>query len=415
MASDAGVPPSKPRRKSLGNGMRFVFLTLGYHPDTDGGAYRYAAEVAEVLAGRGHAVEVITKAPDQTLPVQETRNGVRLHQVRGPGGGFRRNWSGVVDAAKAELKVCHNPSKPDLVASHHAYFERALRGLNPVVLFHGPWGLEHRFACAGKARSLPVRLRDRLVSTWLHRIEDRALRSASRILVASRYMAGKLREWHPTATAPVEVVGGGANPTRFHGGLDRSAARQKWGVAPDGLLFLSVRRLDPRMGLSILVQGFASIAAKHPSTRLWIAGKGAQREELERLAQAHGLDGRIRFLGFVPEPELPGLYSAADAVLMPSLDLEGFGLVTAEALSCGTPVLASDAGANSEVIGGLSPELIFRNGSVEALAGCLDGFAARPDARPDRERCARFAREFFRWERPAAAFERAATESGGGR
>ena len=236
------------------------------------------------------------------------------------------------------------------------------------------------------------------------------MRGADRILVASRYMADRLGAWHPGLSAEVEVVGGGANPSRFHDRLDREPLRRKWGLKPEDRLFLSVRRLDPRMGLGLLVKAFSEVATTCPSSRLWIAGKGAQREELERLSVSLGMGDRIRFLGFVPEEDLPGLYSVADAVLMPSLDLEGFGLVTAEALSCGTPVLASDAGANTEVVGPLSPALVFRSGSVEALSECMSRFASGATGIPGRAACADFARRTFRWDRPADAFEREAAK-----
>jgi glycosyltransferase involved in cell wall biosynthesis len=234
------------------------------------------------------------------------------------------------------------------------------------------------------------------------------LRVSTRIHVASRYIAGKLQQWHPNVRAPVEVVGGGANHTRFNDRLDRSAARAKFGAGPEEMVFLAVRRLDPRMGLALMVDGFARTAAAYPHARLWIAGKGIQREELECLAARTPAARQIRFLGFVPEADLPGLYAAADCVIMPSLDLEGFGLVTAESMACGTPVLASDAGANAEVVGGLSPQLIFRSGSAESLSERLSGVLSGAVVLPSRGQCGEFARSEYRWERAADAFERAA-------
>ena len=102
----------------------------------------------------------------------------------------------------------------------------------------------------------------------------------------------------------------------------------------------------------------------------------------------------------------------------PKLDLEGFGLVTAEALACGTPVLASRAGANAEVVSPLDERLLFDAGSVDALAAKLADVLARRLPLPSREACAAHARTHFRWERPADAFERAHAEfalPGGGR
>lgn len=387
--------------------MRFVFLTQGYHPDIDGGAYRYAAEVAEVLAARGREVHVLAKNPDNKLPDTETRNGVHLHRLRGPGGGFVKNWSGIVAGASTELSTLLSRGGPTLVVSHHAYFEKALRNVPHVMFFHGPWGLEHRFACAARPRGTLAVLRDFVVAKLLHRTEGRALRNVSRVFVASGYMARKVREWHPHTTAPVEIVGGGANHSRFHDRIDRTSARAKFQAAPGETVFLSVRRLDPRMGLAILVEAFGKISPRFNESRLWVVGRGAQREELERMVSDANMAGKVRFPGFVPEADLPELYAAADCVVMPSLDLEGFGLVTAEAMACGTPVIASNAGANAEVVGGLDGNLIFETGSVTSLADTLSDILSGKLHLPSRERCAAYARSEFRWERAADGFERA--------
>jgi glycosyltransferase involved in cell wall biosynthesis len=73
-------------------------------------------------------------------------------------------------------------------------------------------------------------------------------------------------------------------------------------------------------------------------------------------------------------------------------------------------VLASRAGANAEVVGPLDPELLFEAGSVDALAEKLDAVLSGRLHLPDRARCAAYAREHFRWDRPADAFERAHAE-----
>lgn len=161
------------------------------------------------------------------------------------------------------------------------------------------------------------------------------------------------------------------------------------------------------MGLKLVVQAFASLARRFPQSRLWLAGRGRQQAELEALIAAAGLANQVRMLGFVPEEKLAALYVAADCVLMPSPDLEGFGLVTAEALACGTPVAASRAGANAEVLEPLSAELIFPAGDKVALEAKLESFLSGRAKMPSRDRCAAYARERFRWDRPADACERA--------
>lgn len=395
--------------------MRFVFLSLGYHPDLDGGGYRYATEVAERLAARGREVHVVFPNAGNRFPASEVRRGVHLHRVPDGTGSFLANWRAENRAARRAVDALLGPgNEPALLASHQAYFEPAARGHGALFMYQGPWGLEYRFSQQARKRGLARRWLDPWIARRLHRTEGRALRAAPRIFTASEYTRRRLREWHPSVQSPVEVVSGGADFAVFQPPADRAAARRRWGLDPDDFLFLTVRRLDPRMGLDGLLDVFARVARRHRQARLFLAGRGPQQAALEAGIAALGLGGRVRLLGFVPEGDLPGLYGAADCTLMPSLDLEGFGLATVESLACGTPVLASDAGANPELVGPLDPALVHAAGDAPALEAALDHLLGGAGRLPDRARCAAYARENFRWERPVEAFERAALARAGG-
>lgn len=388
--------------------MRFVFLTLGYHPDLDGGGYRYATEVAERLAARGHEVHAVFPNPRNRLAASESRAGVHLHRVPDGTGSFFANWRSENAAAREVVASLLAPGQPrTLLATHQAYFEPAARGWPTVFMFQGAWGLEYRFSQQAKARGTLRRLLDPWIARMLHRTEGRALRAAPEVFVASDYTRRRLPAWHPGVRSPVTVVSGGANFAQFHPPADRAALRRKWDLSPETFLFLAVRRLDPRMGLAGLLAAFATASGDHPHARLWLAGRGPQQAALEAEIVRLGLAGRARLLGFVPEADLPGLYAAADCTLMPSLDLEGFGLATVESLACGTPVLASDAGANPELVGPLDPALVYPTGDPSAPAAQLEAILSGRLRLPTREAAARHAAESFRWERPVEAFERA--------
>ncbi|MFN0069168.1 MAG: glycosyltransferase [Limisphaerales bacterium] len=383
--------------------MKFLFVTLGHHPHPPGGAWRVSADLAAALAARGHEVGVVTGDDTGKLAATEVVDGVRLHRFRRAGGNFVTGW--LADAAAAGRLVrqaAGSPGEPALVVLHHAYVARAATGSGQPVLaiFHGPWAEEF------KSQRGADGMFNRLVTARLRAEERRGLRQARRIIVLSRHFASLLPRWHPGLVPPVEVVDGGVDLRRFEPAADRGAVRAELGLRPEEKLFLAVRRLDARMGLDVLVDAFARLPAEIPA-RLWIAGRGPQEAALRGQVAARGLAESARLLGFVEEEKLPRLYQAADFTVMPSLELEGFGLATAESLACGTPVLGSRAAATPELLEPLDRRLLFEAASVEALAAKLAEAAAGTAAFPDRARCRSYAEGRFTWDAMSRACEQA--------
>lgn len=383
--------------------MRFVFVTLGHHPHPPGGAWRVSADLAAALAARGHQVEVVTGNETGGLPAAETQDGVGLRRFPRRRGNFLRAWLADVGAARRLVReAAAGPGGTALTVLLHAYVARAAVGAGRPMLtiYCGPWGEEF------KAQRDGGRLLVRVVAAWLQAEERRGLRRARRIVSLSRHFAEWLPRWHPGPLPPVVIAAGGVNLRRFAPVADRDALRAELGLPPEERLFLAVRRLDPRMGLDVLVDAFGRLPAEAPA-RLWIAGRGPQERALREQITARGLTERARLLGFVPEAELPRLYQAADFTVMPSLELEGFGLATAESLACGTPVLGSRAAATPELIEPLDRRLLFEPRSVEALAAKLGEALAGGIGWPDRAACRAYAEVRFTWDVMCQACERA--------
>ncbi|MBL9139421.1 MAG: glycosyltransferase family 4 protein [Verrucomicrobiales bacterium] len=393
--------------------MRFVCVSLGYHPDVVGGAWRVAAEQAAGLARRGHTVEVVTVDPAGNLPPVEVREGVRIRRYRSGTGHFYRKWLADNRSAEALIRECLRAAPdPFLLIQHHAYLGPAVSGVNAPILhvFHGPWSEEYRFASRAGGRSWARRLLDRVIPLLLHRVERRALGRAGRIVVLSDHFRKNLARWHPgVGNGSIEVIPGGVDFQRFRVPSERGSLRAAWGLDESAFLFVAMRRLDPRMGLDVLIDAFARLAPEGGRRPLlWLTGKGPAEAALAERVRVLGLGASVKLLGFLPEADLPRLLGAADATVMPSLDLEGFGLATAESLACGTPVLGSRAGATPELLEPLDHGLLFPSGDTEALAACLGRVFRNPGVLPARGQCAEYARQRFSWEHQVGACERAA-------
>lgn len=129
--------------------------------------------------------------------------------------------------------------------------------------------------------------------------------------------------------------------------LTAVAARYQLDDAP---YLLAVGTVQPRKNYQMLIRAFAPIAAEWPHNLYIAGGKGWLYDDMMAEVERQGLNGRVRFLGFVADEDLPALYSGATLFLFPSL-YEGFGLPLLEAMRCGVPVVTSNASSLPEVVG----------------------------------------------------------------
>ena len=169
-----------------------------------------------------------------------------------------------------------------------------------------------------------------------------------------------------------------------------------------GRYLLYVGSLQPRKNIGTLIEAFARA---QPDATLALAGGigwGGEDQRLRARVAELGLQARVRFLGHVPAADLPALMRGALALALPSL-YEGFGMPLAEAMACGTPVLASNTSSLPEVVGAAG--LLLPPTDVAAWADAL-AQAATDTALRDRLRERGLARaRLFTWERAAQGVE----------
>ncbi|MBK8906122.1 MAG: glycosyltransferase family 4 protein [Anaerolineaceae bacterium] len=134
-----------------------------------------------------------------------------------------------------------------------------------------------------------------------------------------------------------------------------TAVRQKYQLH-DWPYILSVGTLQPRKNYQMLIRAFAALADKVPHHLVIIGGKGWLYDEMLAEVERQDLTGRVHFIGFVDDADLPAFYSEADLFAFPSL-YEGFGLPLLEAMGCGTAVLTSNSSSLPEVAGDAARQL----------------------------------------------------------
>ena len=186
----------------------------------------------------------------------------------------------------------------------------------------------------------------------------------------------------------ITVLRNGVDLNTFTPMLQRDA-RARLGLPATGRMVASIGHLIPRKGHELVIDAIATL----PDTTLLIGGSGPERAALEARVREHGIADRVRFLGQLPHPELPCVYSAVDALVLAS-DREGWANVLLEAMACGTPVVATDVGGSAEVVTTPEAGVIVDSRSAQAIALALRHLLESP---PDRAATRRFA-ERFSWD-----------------
>ncbi len=248
-------------------------------------------------------------------------------------------------------------------------------------------------------------------------IERGVLAWADKIVVLSDFTREKLRKTYGLGDDRMVIIPGGVDLKRFSPAAtpSRMAIRRRLGLPTDGLVLLTVRNLVPRMGLENLLTAMKAVAAAIPESTLVIGGSGPLREMLTRKRDELGLSRRVVFPGFIPEDDLPDYYLAADLFVLPTVELEGFGLVTLEALASGTPVLGTPVGGTREILSALGGDWLFRDTSPATMAELIITKTRKLSTHPDhgeaiRRRCREFVERNYSWEKNVATLAGLFTE-----
>ncbi|MHB8838058.1 MAG: asparagine synthase (glutamine-hydrolyzing) [Gemmatimonadaceae bacterium] len=291
---------------------------------------------------------------------------------------------------------------PDaIVVAHFSLYAAPLLGLlrdrrrRFVFHFHGPWAQE---ATAEEIRGIAPRLKAGF--------ERAVYRRADACIVLSSAFGRILHDSFGVPWEKIHVIPGGVDCPRFMISATPAACRARLGWPADRRIVLAVRRLTRRMGLGLLVAAAGLLRKRVPDVLVLIAGRGPLEEELQTQIQRAGLDEHCRLTGFVSEDDLPIAYRAADLSVVPSVALEGYGLVVPESLAAGTPALVTPVGGLPETIAGLSPSLVFSEVSAAAIAQGLGDALTGVIPLPTADECRAYAQRHNDWPVVAAQTRR---------
>ncbi len=312
-----------------------------------GGMNVYVRELARELGKHGLIVDIFTRWTDPTtpriLPLGEHARVVHIKAgpiARLPKDDLFQHVPEFVRRVQ-QFAACEQHDY-NLIHSHYW-----LSGVAGMQLAEA-WDIPHMTMFHTLARLKQQARPEEVESPLRVEYEGRIVSSVDRIAVATPDERDQLARIYGVSRQRMTIVPCGVDLRHFRP-LDRQQARASLGLNGKPTL-LFVGRPDPLKGGEMLIQ--AASLLQQPATVVMVGGNLEGDPELDRLrlvAREQGMEDEIRFVGAVPQEELPHFYSAADLMVVPSY-YESFGLVAVESLACGTPVIASKVGGLQYIV-----------------------------------------------------------------
>jgi glycosyltransferase involved in cell wall biosynthesis len=294
---------------------------------------------------------------------------------------------------------------PTFLACQYLALRKALREFRPQVI-HAHWLLPQGLIAALGRGDVPLVATSHgadlfgLRSVWFAGLRRWVVPRISVVTLVSDAMRQRLLAEQPQAKAVVMSMGVDVRERFIPPLIERN---------PDELLF--VGRLVEKKGLHHLLRALPRVIVECPGARLTIAGFGPERQRLERIVNELNLDEYVEFIGAMPQASLPALYQRAAVFVAPFIeaddgDQEGLGLVVAEAMACGCPVIVGNVPATEGLVGERSGVRVAASDHAQLAQAIVD---LLQDA-TGRNRMSRYAREHveqhYSWDAVAEHYSR---------
>ncbi len=325
--------------------LRIAQVCPYFHPHV-GGVESHVLELSRELQRRGHEVAVVTSNSNGAAPREEYL-GIPVVRVKPLVTWFASPVAPGITRALGVLPhdVVHAHSPPPL-SSYYASRATRRSGKPIVVTYHCDLELPRAVG---------------ILATALYRrtLEATTLARAARVIVTSRtYAATSRTAWRQNP----QVIPMAVDARWFNPKVEPGDVRTRYGLGP-GPMVLFVGRLVRHKG----IENFLEAARLVPEAQWVVVGDGPWRRRLGDYAQAVGASN-VRFLGRVPQGDLPRIYATSELLVLPSVSrLEAFGTVALEAMASGRPVVLSDIPGVREVITHDTEGLLFEPLNAEDL------------------------------------------------
>jgi glycosyltransferase involved in cell wall biosynthesis/putative flippase GtrA len=360
----SSIEPEAGRKKK-------VVLATGIFPPDIGGPATYAKIVAQELTQNGYEVAVITYAGLKGKNSSGESAGFQVVKVLRARNLFRRYFKYFLvawrQARDADIVYLQDPVSAGLPAALACY----LRGRDYILKIVGDYAWEQGRQRFGVRDGLDEFQKNKY--SWrvevFRRLEIWVAKQAQLVIVPSQYLKSIVIGWGVSADK-IKVIYNAVVAPRVD--ISQEQAKSGLGLAADNFIVISVGRLVPWKGFSILIDLIPVLIEEIADLKLIIAGNGPERGKLEAQSEKLKVKDKILFTGQLPQEKLWQYLRAADLFVL-NTGYEGLPHIIIEAMFLGLPVITTRVGGNPEVVSnGKNGILVEYNNREEIRRAILD-------------------------------------------
>ena len=343
--------------------MKILFVSDTYFPHING-VYYFIHRLATRLQLQGHEVAVL--APSDSLAFTDKKiHGIRVFGI--PSVSLLMYKTIRVPtpiALKARVDMVFQLYKPDILhLQNHFAVNKAALSVNK----------KYRIPVIGTNHFMPENFTpfysflnmNKSIEKIMWASFSKVFNQLNMVTTPTETGAKLIR---PKLNVKVLAISNGIDLNEFNTVDIKDTIRTKYGI-PEKPILLYVGRLDPEKHIDEIIRAVAKIPGD--DFCFVIAGKGTIRQGLEKLTNKLGLDKKVIFTGFVSNEDLPQLYRISKCYVTASV-AELQSISTMEAMACGLPVIAADAGALGELVHHGKNGFLFQPGNIESLAAFVN-------------------------------------------
>jgi glycosyltransferase involved in cell wall biosynthesis len=347
--------------------MKICIFAKGLPVHIIGGLELHTRDLAEGLAKRGHDVTIITTRHPNGIKM-ECKKNLKIYYVENEP--LKYNKKFCIESAKIFDKI-NKKENFDIVHSIQTFgsgFVKYSKNKTPLVIsLHGTHKYEIASILNEKSMKIFYMIPYMHIKSILfyEPINKLLFKRAKKVMVDSKEMKIDAAKEYKIPEEKMALVYDGIDINRFKS-INVENFRKKIGISKSDKVIVSAGRIEKQKGYHLIIEILPSLL-QCLDIKLIIVGTGEHIENLKKMAEEKKVAKNVIFTGKVKDEDMSKYYNLADVFVFPTLRVEAFGMVIAEAMACGKPAIATRIGGIPTVIDDSKNGFLIKIGDLKEL------------------------------------------------